>query len=133
MQTAIDLGDAGEDNDYGHGFLDAYAAVVAVLYDPTAVDDSPAPLSQLLTVPNPFNPRTSLRFTTAAAGRVRVAIYDLRGHLVTTVIDGILPAGRHEVAWDGQDSSGGDVPGGVYLSRLETGEQVVHGRMLLIR
>ncbi len=31
MQTAIDLGPAGEDNDYGHGFVDAYEAVLAVM------------------------------------------------------------------------------------------------------
>jgi len=31
MDTAIDLGVAGEDNDYGHGFVDAYEAVLQVM------------------------------------------------------------------------------------------------------
>jgi len=51
--------------------------------------------------PNPFNPTTTIRFTTPASGVVNVAIYDVNGRLVRTLVDGPVAAGYHEVVWSG--------------------------------
>ena len=83
--------------------------------------------------PNPFNPETSVAFEVEYAGPTLISIHDLRGRLVTTLLDEHLPAGRHEVTWDGRDASGREVPSGVYLSRLEAVGQMAHGRMSLVR
>lgn len=83
--------------------------------------------------PNPFNPRTTVAFDVRTAGHFRVTIQDVRGHLVTTLLNETLPVGRHEVTWNGRDTSGREVPSGVYLSRLEAGGRVAHGRMTLVR
>ena len=45
-------------------------------------------------------------------------IYDLSGRLVRTLVDGEQGAGLHTVVWDGRDSSGKKVAGGVYFYRL---------------
>lgn len=63
--------------------------------------------------PNPFNPQTTLHYDLPAAGRVRLAVYDVRGRLVRELVNGERPAGRHTVALDARD-----LPSGVYLVRL---------------
>ncbi len=69
--------------------------------------------SGLQAAPNPFNPATTIAFELAAGGSVRVDVYDIRGGLVRTLVDGTLAAGRHEVRFDGAD-----LPSGTYVCRL---------------
>ena len=65
--------------------------------------------------PNPFSPRTTIRFDLPEAMTVRLAVYDVQGRRVQVLADGPLPAGRHEVPFDG-----GGLASGWYLARLET-------------
>ena len=51
--------------------------------------------------------------------------------LVRDLSTALLPAGRHEVPWDGRDRSGRPSPSGVYLYKLEAGGQMLAGRMTL--
>ena len=70
--------------------------------------------------PNPFNPQTSIHFDLPRTSRVRIRIYDAKGHLVRTLLDGVLQAGRHQVPWQGRTERGEAVASGVYLVRMET-------------
>lgn len=101
----------------------------------TAVDDAvtPAALPLLTVSPNPFNPRTSITFAAAVAGQVVLRLYDPRGRSVRTLVEGPLPAGRHQVTWDGLDSAGRAVASGVYVVRLETAAGRTSARMSLLR
>ena len=63
--------------------------------------------------PNPFNPRTTIRYDLPAAGRVELTLFDLRGRLVRQLTAGERQAGAHAVLLDG-----GDLASGVYLVRL---------------
>jgi len=86
--------------------------------------------------PNPFNPQTEIRFALAPADagqKVRLRVYDVRGKLVRTLVDGALAAGEHAVVWDGRDAGGRAAASGVYLYRLETGRQALSGRMLMLK
>lgn len=78
----------------------------------------PAVLAFEGAAPNPFNPRTVVRFTVPAGAPVRLGIYDLRGRLVRVLVDGVLQPGRHEAAWDGADEAGRLAAAGVYVARL---------------
>ena len=71
--------------------------------------------------PNPFNPRTTLRFELATGSPTTLAVYDLQGRLVQTLINENLEAGYHEVLWNGDDRSGRSVASGLYLARLQSG------------
>jgi len=77
--------------------------------------------------PNPFKQFTSIPFRLDRERKVKVSINTLTGKLVEVVLDEILPAGEHKASW-----SAGDFEAGVYLYRLEVGEQVLFGRMVYL-
>ncbi len=83
--------------------------------------------------PNPFNPATTVRFTLARSGPVRVAIYDVRGRLVRRLVDQHLPAGTHEHTWRGTDLAGEAVASGIYVLRLQTDQGHVHQKLTLLK
>ena len=100
-----------------------------------AATPAPAVGSQPRSDPNPFNPRTEVRFALAAPGEVEVLIYDARGLLVRRLSPGLLPAGPVGIAWDGKTAGGQDAGSGVYLFRvLQDGRPVGEaGKMMLVR
>ncbi|HXS08687.1 MAG TPA: FlgD immunoglobulin-like domain containing protein, partial [Candidatus Krumholzibacteria bacterium] len=55
-----------------------------------------------------------------SAGHVRLRVYDARGALVRTLVDGTEPHAAHRVTWDGSGNSGNRVASGVYLLRIES-------------
>lgn len=82
-------------------------------------------------VPNPFNPRTVLRYAVPRSGAVALRVYDARGRAVTTLVDGVRDAGYHQVTWDGRDDAGDRVASGVYFARMVAGDFVQTQKMLL--
>jgi len=82
--------------------------------------------------PNPFNPETRIGFTlpTAAAGAVRISIFNMLGQEIKVLFDGALPAGSHFYRWDGTDHQGRNSAGGVYLCRLQTSQGVKLQKMV---
>jgi len=106
------------------------------LSDVTGVDDgAPTPRALRLeqNAPNPFNPRTTIRYDLPGDGPVRLSVFDVAGRLVRTLVDESLPEGRHETVWDGRDASGRELGSGSYLARLEFGGRVEAVRMALVQ
>jgi streptogramin lyase len=103
------------------------------LFDSTA--DVPVAESGLAAdnYPNPFNPSTTIRFTTSNPGPVRLVVYNALGQQVRTLASGFRNAGTHAVFWDGRDDRGHDVASGVYVYRLRSGSSEVTNRMLLLK
>lgn len=83
--------------------------------------------------PNPFNPRTTIRFDLATAGPVLLDVFDLRGQRIRTLVMGDLSAGRHEATWDGRNEHGEGVATGVYLARLEIAGSHCLRKMMLMK
>ena len=84
--------------------------------------------------PNPFNTTTHLRFHLPHAAFVHVAIYNVQGQLVRTLVDAPLHAGAHQTTWDGRDERGHSAATGPYFVRFHT----AHGppryaKLLLLR
>ncbi|MBT7310546.1 T9SS type A sorting domain-containing protein, partial [bacterium] len=67
--------------------------------------------------PNPFNPRTQISFTMPSAGHASVQVLNLRGQLVSTLLDNSVDVGDYTLQWNGLDDNGRSVPSGVYLVR----------------
>ncbi|HEU4334752.1 MAG TPA: FG-GAP-like repeat-containing protein, partial [Candidatus Eisenbacteria bacterium] len=82
--------------------------------------------------PNPFNPRTTIRYSVPRAERARLAVFDVNGRLVTTLRDGPMSAGEHEVEWDGRNAQGAQVASGVYLYRLSTESGAAESRKMVV-
>jgi hypothetical protein len=70
--------------------------------------------------PNPFNPKTEIRFALGEEDRVRLSVHDVHGRVVAILAEGILPAGSHRVPWTGKNAHGEAVASGVYFYRLTT-------------
>lgn len=105
------------------GTLDADAPwAVTVDDEATGVGDgSPAAVAATQFVgaaPNPFNPQTRIVLDVARTGRCEVVVHDVRGRRVRVLVAGDLPAGRHELPWDGRDDHGQQVASGAYVARL---------------
>lgn len=99
---------------------------------PVAAGDTPAALA-VSARPNPFNPRVTIAFVTAADGPARVRIHDARGRLVRTLSDGVIPAGPQERVWDGRDDAGRAVASGVYAVDVTTPRGRAVTRVALLR
>jgi hypothetical protein len=84
-------------------------------------------------VPNPFNPRTTLRFALAEASDISLRIFDVAGRQVREFRLQGLPAGWHETDWDGTDEADRRVASGSYLVRLEASNRHDQIRVLLIK
>lgn len=84
--------------------------------------------------PSPAIGSVTIPYDLAAASTVTMRLYDLRGRLVRTLIDG-EPRGEggDEVVWDGRDSEGRDVPAGVYVVRLAVGGFSLERRIAFYR
>ncbi|HOX26869.1 MAG TPA: T9SS type A sorting domain-containing protein [Candidatus Krumholzibacteria bacterium] len=83
--------------------------------------------------PNPCNPSTTVEYALSRPSPVTLAVFDLRGRLVRTLVDADRPAGPHEVRWNGDDIRGRQVSSGVYIVRLETNDTVQTRSLSILR
>jgi hypothetical protein len=92
-----------------------------VVHAPDA-DTAPAGLRSPLqpSVPHPLRGEGRIIFDLSRPGATQVALYDLRGRLVSALLNASLGAGHHELHWTGVDDTGRPLPSGVYFLRLES-------------
>jgi len=83
---------------------------------------------QLAAAPNPFNPATTLSFTAPRGGHARLAVHDLRGRRVATLLERQVEAGPVSVVW-----RPGKLTSGVYLARLVMADETATVRLVLVR
>ncbi|MXW63869.1 MAG: T9SS type A sorting domain-containing protein [Bacteroidetes bacterium SB0662_bin_6] len=98
---------------------------------PVSTDDPvelPSAVRLAQNYPNPFNPSTSISWTQPVADRVRLSVYNLLGQNMATLVDGLRPAGEHEVRLDASGWASG-----VYVYVLETGKHTLTRHMVLLK
>ena len=98
-------------------------------------DEKPHSFELYQSYPNPFNPEARIIFSVplnAQQQRVVIKIFDLTGRLVRVLFDREVAPGRYEVIWDGRDAHNNELASGTYVYRLETGNNVITKKMLLI-
>ncbi|MCH7878155.1 MAG: T9SS type A sorting domain-containing protein [candidate division Zixibacteria bacterium] len=78
--------------------------------------------------PNPFNPATTINYTVPRKAQVTLAVYNLLGQRVTTLVSAELPAGNHTVTWDASD-----VASGIYFYQLKSGRTKITKKALLLK
>jgi hypothetical protein len=85
--------------------------------------------------PNPFNPLTTISYTTTpTATNVSVRVYNVTGQVVRTLVaNKPVSAGTHSVVWNGRDNVGRHLSSGVYLIRLATPDKAITKRVTLVK
>ena len=78
--------------------------------------------------PNPFNSSTVISFEMSDAGFVKLAVYDIAGREIITLVEGFYPAGHHQVVFEGTE-----LASGVYFARLEAGGVMNSVKVLLMK
>jgi len=66
--------------------------------------------------PNPFNPTTTFSYNLANDSQVKLAIYNIKGQKIKTLVSENKIAGSHQIVWDGTDNNGKSVSSGIYFS-----------------
>ena len=83
--------------------------------------------------PNPFNPSTQISFTIPTAEYVQLTVFNSLGQKMTTLLQENIPAGSHQISWNGQDDSGNELPAGIYYYQLKAGEFQQTRKMLFVK
>ncbi|MEZ4749029.1 MAG: FlgD immunoglobulin-like domain containing protein, partial [Calditrichia bacterium] len=73
------------------------------------------------------------QFGLPADNKVTLAVYNLSGQLVRNLINNDVPAGQHQVVWDGTNEIGDKAASGIYIYRLKAGTAVQSRKMLLLK
>ena len=76
---------------------------------------------------------TTIGFTMPERSRAILAIYDVNGKRVRTLLDEMVEEGRQERVWDGKDASGSPVSSGMYFYRLTNGDRTLARKMILVK
>lgn len=97
------------------------------------VDSRPGSFALYPNFPNPFNPSTTIGFALPEVSEVSLAIFNLRGQWVQTLVAGPRSGGRHNAVWDGRDASGARVASGIYIYRFQALHFVAVRKLVLTK
>lgn len=142
--SAYKIGDnPGDDEAFGKGHVNGENVLRIgrgheagdLVTDALTLDSSETPEAFQLSqnYPNPFNPTTNINFQLAEQADVHVAVYDLMGRQIATLVNQELAAGSYETSWNGQDASGNLVASGVYMYKITAGSFVSSKVMTLLK
>ena len=93
----------------------------------------PADYQLLQNYPNPFNAGTTIVYQVPEETRVDLAVFNLTGQRVKTLVDDVKAASIHQVHWDGTDATGAPVGSGAYLYRMRAGDHLQTRSLLLLK
>ena len=83
--------------------------------------------------PNPFNPTTAITYSLPNSVRVELAVFNLQGQRVKTLVTGFQSAGTYQAVWDGTNKNGMKVTSGIYIYQMIAGNQRLVKKMSLMK
>jgi FlgD Ig-like domain len=114
------------------GFWNGGATPVGIELPPVSID--PVLAFRLFPArPSPFVTQTTIAFDLPRAAPARLDAFNAAGERVETLVDGDLGAGRHEIVWRDTRTDGRRLAQGLYLLRLEAGENVATGKVIVAK
>jgi len=114
-------------------------AAIMVCPKPSAVEGeeegalTPKDFELYQNYPNPFNNETMIKFNLRRPADVTLAIYNILGQKVRTLVEGRLKAGPQTLSWDGKNEEGNDLSSGIYFYQLRSGEVSQTKRLVLLK
>ncbi len=100
---------------------------------PNADAQIPAPKAELSAYPNPFNPSTVISYILPKTGFADLALYNIKGQLVKTLLSEIAPAGSHTIRFNALDNDGKNIASGVYLMRLKHHDGTITKKITMLK
>jgi len=112
--------------------MDDNKAIMVNFHQTTSISDENATLPESYALeqnyPNPFNPSTVIKYDLIKSGVTRINIYDSSGRLMAQLLNQVMDAGHYKLEFDGSD-----LPSGVYIYTLESGNFLESRKMILLR
>tara|TARA_B100001029_G_scaffold169017_1_gene163551 strand:- start:103 stop:720 length:618 start_codon:yes stop_codon:yes gene_type:complete len=101
----------------------------------TTADNLTLPKNLILhqNYPNPFNPTTQIKYDLPENQMVTIAIYDVMGHSIRTLMNVNQTAGYHSIHWDARNDMGEEVSAGMYIFTIQAGEFRATKKMVLLK
>ena len=99
----------------------------------TDVDGAPVSLAFAPISPNPAAGQAHFRFGLPARAQVSLAVYDVLGRRVASVVDAERGPGWHNATWNGRNERGGRVGAGVYFVRFSAAGRTFNHRLVWLR
>ncbi|MEA1972206.1 MAG: T9SS type A sorting domain-containing protein, partial [Candidatus Cloacimonadota bacterium] len=87
----------------------------------------------VMNFPNPFNPTTKIKFTIPEKAEVSINIFNIKGQQVRKLVNSQFTAGQYSVVWDGKDNFEKQVSSGVYFYKINSGEEHIVRKMLMMK
>lgn len=87
----------------------------------------------LLNYPNPFNPSTTIKLKLEVTGKIELAIYNIKGQKVKTLMDCTTAPGTYECNWNGKDETGKTVSSGQYVVKLKQNGKETATKIMLLK
>ena len=117
------------DSDQDIAIEDIKVANSSGLISSTVVDQ----FALMSSYPNPFNPETTISFELFSNSNIDLAIYNMVGQRVATLMNGFQENGSYDVQWSGTDSNGTELASGIYMVKLVTDQGVVTNKVTLLK
>jgi hypothetical protein len=135
-QTAPDSGYviAGSTRSFGAGVYDVYVLKTEPVL--SGIRGEPAAGTSLVLYhcePNPFRDNTIIRYRLGERSRITVAVYNVLGQKMATLVDAVRSQGTHNVTWKGKDSRGRTLAPGIYFCSIQTGNTTATRKIVLMR
>jgi len=114
--------------------IDGFGEAVLDVYFPSLSNVVDATAPQLVDIyPNPFNPRTTIKFNVGRKGSVQISVYDVAGHQIAVLEDQVFEEGLRQVVWNGCDKFGSAVASGPYFVQIKSELGVEQKKIMLVR
>ena len=107
--------------------------VVSVLLDVDVAIALPTEFALQQNYPNPFNPSTQIQYAVPTDANVTIAIYDLMGRKVRTLVNGNVTAGYHTTMWNATNDLGQPVAAGMYIYTISSHDYLAKKKMVLLK
>ena len=119
---------------FGHLYLYHFLSSTYPTMDISSLPDSrivPGNIILNQNFPNPFNGQTIINFSLYNNSNINVNIYDYRGYLLKSILNGNMQRGNHSLEWDATNTFGNKVSSGVYIYTIDDGITRVVNKMIL--
>ena len=83
--------------------------------------------------PNPFNPTTQIRYDLPKDEFVSIAIYDVMGRKIRSLMNANQAVGYHAIRWDARNDMGEGISAGMYIYTIQAGEFRSTKKMVLLK